>query len=130
VSIHPEGKRYAYNIAEDEISVVTEAHVIDPGVAEQLEHQYSYVFVFGTCKSPKPHCEATFIAASQCSGLLPPRKMSDVHLPATTELFLEIDQDTKTHSYWFPNHAHRFGSHPVDSDAVGQPDSSFQALSP
>ena len=37
MSVHPEGKRYAHKITEDRISVVTEAHVTDPGVAEQLE---------------------------------------------------------------------------------------------
>jgi hypothetical protein len=35
--VHPEGKPYAYNATEDGISVVTEAHVTDPGVAKQLE---------------------------------------------------------------------------------------------
>jgi hypothetical protein len=35
--IHPEGRRYAYNAAEDDIYVVTEAHITDPGVAKQLE---------------------------------------------------------------------------------------------
>ena len=39
MSIHPEGKRYVYNTAEDGISVVTEAHVTDPGVVWQsLRH--------------------------------------------------------------------------------------------
>ena len=37
ISVHPEGKRYAHKITEDGISVVTESHVTDPGVAEQLE---------------------------------------------------------------------------------------------
>ena len=37
VSIHSEGNRFAYNTVEDVISVITEAHATDPGVAEQLE---------------------------------------------------------------------------------------------
>ncbi|KAI0280235.1 hypothetical protein BGY98DRAFT_914957 [Russula aff. rugulosa BPL654] len=98
VSIHPEGKRYAYNTAEDGISVVTEAHVSDPGVAAQLEK-----------------CLAMLrdIAARE-----------NVQLPATTDLFLEIDHDTETCSYWFADHAHRtvFWLHPVDTEMVGLPD--------
>ena len=58
VSIHPEGKRYAYNTAEDGISVVTEAHVTDARVAELLE----------TCLA-----NLMVLAAKE-----------NVHLPATT----------------------------------------------
>lgn len=49
----------------------------------------------------------------------------NVHLPATTDLFLEIDQDTETCSYWFADHAQRtvFWLHPVDTDAARLPDS-------
>jgi hypothetical protein len=48
----------------------------------------------------------------------------NVHLPATMDLFLKIDHDTETCSYWFADHAHRtvFWLHPVDSDAVGLSD--------
>lgn len=99
VSIHPEGKRYSYHTTKDGISVVTEARVSDPGVAEQLE-----------------------------SGLAKLRALAaeeNVDLLATTDLFLEIDQDTETCSYWFADHANRtvFWLHPVDTDAVGLPDS-------
>jgi len=99
VSIHPEGKRYAYNTAEDGISVVTEAHVTDPGVAEQLETSLAMLKA---------------LAAKE-----------NVHLPTTTDLFLEIDQDTETCSYWFADHAHRtvFWLHPVDTESVGLQDS-------
>jgi hypothetical protein len=102
VSIHPEGKRYAYNTAEDGISVVTEAPVTDPAVAEQLE---------------------TSVAMLRALAV-----KENVHLPATTDLFVEIDQDTETCSYWFADHAHRtvFWLHPVDTDAVGLPDSYSQ----
>jgi hypothetical protein len=49
----------------------------------------------------------------------------NVQLAASTDLFLEIDQDTEICSYWFADHAHRtvFWLHPIDSDAVGLPDS-------
>ena len=49
----------------------------------------------------------------------------NVQLTATMDLFLEIDQDTETCSYWFADHAHRtvFWLHPVDTDIVGLPDS-------
>ncbi|KAN0116201.1 hypothetical protein V8E52_006258 [Russula decolorans] len=99
VSIHPEGKRYAYNTAEDGVSVVTEAHVTDSNVAEQLEACLAMLRV---------------LAAEE-----------NVHLPATTDLFLEIDQDTETCSYWFADHAQRtvFWLHPMDSDTAGLPDS-------
>jgi hypothetical protein len=98
VSIHPEGKRYAYNTAEDGISVVTEAHVTDPGVAAQLETSVT---------------KLKALAARE-----------NVHLPATTELFVEIDQDTETCSYWFADHAHRtvFWLHALDTDSVGLPE--------
>jgi hypothetical protein len=99
MSIHPEGKRYAYNTAEDGISIVTEAHVTDPGVAEQLEASLAMLRA---------------LAADE-----------NVQLPARTDLFLEIDQDTKTCSYWFADHGNRtiIWLHPVDTDAVGLLDS-------
>ncbi len=99
MSIHPEGKRYAYNTTEDGISVVTEAHVTDSGVVEQLESSLATIRA---------------LAAKE-----------NVHLPATTDLFLEIDEDTETCSYWFADHAHRtvFWLHPVETDVVGLPDS-------
>ena len=99
MSIHPEGKRYAYNTTEDGISIVTEAHVTDPTVTEQLE----------TCLA-----QLSVLAAEE-----------NVHLPATTDVFLEIDQETETCSYWFADHAERtvFWAHPVETDAAGLPDS-------
>ncbi len=81
MSIHPEGKRYSYHTTKDGISVVTEARVSDPGVAEQLESGLAKLRV---------------LAAEQ-----------NVDLLATTDLFLEIDQDTETCSYWFADHANR-----------------------
>jgi hypothetical protein len=99
VSVHPEGKRYAYNTAEDGISIVTEAHVKDPSVAAQLEKCIAMI---------------RDIAARE-----------NVQLAASTDLFLEIDQDAETCSYWFADHAHRtiFWLHPVDTEMSGLPDS-------
>lgn len=97
-SIHPEGKCYSYNTAEDGISVVTEADVTDPAVAEQLER-----------------CLAMLRAIAA---------REHIQLPGTADLFLEIDQDSETCSYWFADHAHRtvFWLHTVDTDTVGLPD--------
>ena len=51
----------------------------------------------------------------------------NVHLPASMDLFVEIDQDTETCSYWFADHAHqtvfKFWLHPLHTDAVGLPES-------
>ena len=98
MAIHPEGKRYGYNTAEDGISIVTEAHVTDPSVAAQLDTSVAMLRA---------------LAAEE-----------NVHLPATTDLFIEIDEDTETCSYWFADHAHRtvFWLHDVDTDATGLPD--------
>jgi hypothetical protein len=99
VSVHPEGKRYAHKITEDRISVVTEAHVTDPGVAEQLEACLAMIRV---------------LAAKE-----------DIRLTETTDLFVEIDQNSRRCSYWFADHAHRtiFWLRRVDTKPVGLPDS-------
>ena len=99
MSVHPEGKRYAHNGMEDGISVVTEAYVTDPEVAEQLEGCLTMVRA---------------LAAKE-----------DFRLPATTDLFLEFDQVSKNCCYWFADHAHRtiFWLHHVDTNSVGLPDS-------
>jgi len=99
VSIHPEGKRYAYYTTEDGISVVTEAHVSDPCVARLLENSVAMLKALAT--------------------------KENVQLPTTTDLFLEIDQDTETCSYWFADHALRtvFWLHPVHTYSSGLPDS-------
>ena len=97
MSVHPEGKRYAHKFTEDGISVVTEAHVTDPGVAERL----------GGCLS--------------MIRVLTARK--NINLAKTTDLFLEMDQDLRKCSYWFADHAHRtiFWLHQVDTNTVGLP---------
>jgi hypothetical protein len=99
VSVHPEGKRYAHNNTENGISLVTEAHVADHGVTEQLENCLAMVRT---------------LAARE-----------NVHLPRTTDLFLEFDEISGNCSYWFADHAHRtvFWLHTVDTSTVGLPDS-------
>ncbi|KAF8474416.1 hypothetical protein DFH94DRAFT_129161 [Russula ochroleuca] len=99
VSVHPEGKRYAHKITEDRISVITEAHVTDPGITELLEGSLAMIRV---------------LAAKE-----------DVHLSETTDLFVEVDEDSRSCSYWFADHAHRtiFWLRPVDTNTVGLPDS-------
>ena len=99
MSVHPKGKRYAHQITGDQISVITEAHVTDPGVAEQLES-----------------CLAMIRALAVEEG---------VHLSETTDLFVEVDHDSRDCGYWFADHANRtiFWLHPVDSNTIGLPDS-------
>ena len=99
MSVHTEGKRYAYKHTRDGISVVTEAHVTDPGVAEQLEGCLAMIRV---------------LAAED-----------NIHLSKTTDLFLEIeiDQNSRNCRYWFADHALRtvFWLRPVDTNTVGLP---------
>ena len=99
MSVHPKGKRYAHQITGDRISVITEAHVTDPGVAEQLEGSLAMIRV---------------LAAKE-----------GVNLSETTNLFVEVDQDSGNCSYWFADHTHRtiFWLHPVDTNIIGLPDS-------
>ncbi|KAH9998660.1 hypothetical protein BJV77DRAFT_704579 [Russula vinacea] len=48
-----------------------------------------------------------------------------VHLSETTDLFVEVDQDSRDCGYWFADHANRtiFWLHPVVTKSVGLPDS-------
>ena len=69
MSVHPDGKRYAHNVMTDGLSVVTEAHVTDPVVAEQLDACLAMIRV---------------LAAKE-----------GVHLSETTDLFVEVDQDSR-----------------------------------
>jgi hypothetical protein len=81
------------------MSVVTEAYVTELGVAEQLEGWLVTIRA---------------LAAKE-----------NVHIPQTTDLFLELDQDLGSCSYWFADHAHRtvFWLHDVDTNTTGLPDS-------
>ena len=98
VSVHPEGKRYAHYYTACGISVVTEAYVAESGVAEQLEGWVATIRA---------------LAAKE-----------NVHILQTTDLFLEIDQDSGSCSYWFADHVHRttFWLHDVDTNTAGLPD--------
>ena len=81
------------------MSVVTEAYVTERGVAEQLEGWLAAIRA---------------LAAKE-----------NVHISQTTDLFLELDQDLGTCSYWFADHAQRtvFWLHDVDTNNAGLPDS-------
>jgi hypothetical protein len=97
ISIHSEGKRYAHNRTEAGFSLITEAHALDCMVAERLEEWVGVIRVLAAEK--------------------------DLQLPETTDLFLEIDDHSKTCSYWFADHAHRtvFWLHAADAATVGLP---------
>ncbi len=102
-SVHSEGKRYGHNKTENGLSLVTEAHVSDPMVAERLDDWVGYIRA---------------VAAEK-----------DVYLPETSDLFLEFDENTGTCSYWFVDHAHRaiFWLESVDTINVGLPNAYSKA---
>jgi hypothetical protein len=103
VSVHSEGKRYGHNKTENGLCLVTEAHVSDPIVAERLDDWVGYIRA---------------VAAEK-----------DVYLPETSDLFLEIDENAGTCSYWFADHAHRtiFWLESVDTINVGLPNAFSKA---
>ena len=49
----------------------------------------------------------------------------NVHIPQITDLFLEVDQNLGSCSYWFADHVYRtnFWLHDVDTDTARLPDS-------
>ena len=77
---------------------LTEGYVTDTGTAELLENWLSKIRALAT--------------------------KENVPIPATTVLFLEIDQELGSCSYWFADHAHRsvFWLHDVDTDTAGLQD--------
>lgn len=97
MSIHSEGKRYAHNRTEAGFSLITEASALECVIAERLEEWVGVIRVLAAEK--------------------------DLQLPESTDLFLEIDDNSGTCSYWFADHAHRtvFWLHPADTDTVGLP---------
>ena len=103
ISVHPEGKRYAYNQAQAGITFVTEAHVLEPGVSDQLDGWLALI---------------RGLAAD-----------NHVHLPVTSDLFIEFDQTLGNCYYYFADHGHRtvFWLHAVDTITVGLPDSCSKA---
>ncbi|KAH9979757.1 hypothetical protein BJV74DRAFT_120386 [Russula compacta] len=99
VSVHPEGKPYAHNRTEAGFSIVTEAHVSHPGVAAQLDNVLAIIRARAAEK--------------------------DVHLPETSDLFLDIDPNSGKCNYWFADHANRtiFWLHQLDTREAGMPNS-------
>ena len=81
------------------ITFVTEAHVLEPGVPDQLDGWLALI---------------RGLAAD-----------NHVHLPVTSDLFVEIDQKSGNCYYYFADHGHRtvFWLHAVDTTTVGLPDS-------
>ncbi|KAI9509045.1 hypothetical protein F5148DRAFT_816527 [Russula earlei] len=99
LAVHPEGKRYAYILTEQRVSVVTESQVTDTGVAERIEGWIALI-----------HARAT---------------EEDVHLLETSDLFLELEPDSNACNYWFADHALRtiFWLRSADSREIGLPNS-------
>ncbi|KAI0301652.1 hypothetical protein B0F90DRAFT_1628576, partial [Multifurca ochricompacta] len=99
ISIHPEGKRYAHIKDQAGITLVTEAQITLPGVSEQLDSWLSFILNLAAEKH--------------------------VHLPGTSDLFLELDQESGTCNYYFVDHGHRtvFWLHTLDTISVGLPNS-------
>ncbi|KAH9042552.1 hypothetical protein EDB85DRAFT_2139121 [Lactarius pseudohatsudake] len=99
VSAHPEGKRYAHVETHPGITLVTEAHIAEPGVSDQL---YAWL-------------------AMICNVITE----EHVPLPEASHLFLEIHQDSGTCNYYFAQHDLRtiFWLHALDTISVGLPHS-------
>ncbi|KAH9164843.1 hypothetical protein EDB89DRAFT_1850829, partial [Lactarius sanguifluus] len=99
ISSHPEGKRYAHVKAQAGITIITEAHVVEPGVLEQLDAWLAIIYDMITGEK--------------------------VHLLETSHLFLEICQDSGTCNYYFAEHGLRtiFWLHTIDTISVRLPPS-------
>ncbi|KAN0131978.1 hypothetical protein V8E53_010258 [Lactarius tabidus] len=99
ISAHPEGKRYAHFESQAGITVITEAHVTEPGVSDQLNAWLSVIYDVIT----EEH----------------------VTLPESSHLFLELHQGSSTCNYYFAQHGLRtiFWLHAHDTLSVGLPPS-------
>jgi hypothetical protein len=99
ISAHPEGKRYAHIESQTGITVITEAHVTEPGVSDQLNAWLAVIYDVIT----EEH----------------------ITLPESSHLFLEIHQDSSTCNYYFAQHGLRtiFWLHALDTISVGLPPS-------
>jgi hypothetical protein len=102
-SVHPEGKRFAYNRSQAGITFVTEADVLEPGISDRVEGWVAVI---------------RGLAADY-----------HVNLPVTSDLFVEIDQKMDSCYYYFADHEHRtiFWLHSVDTTPVGLPESCSKA---
>ncbi|KAN0131012.1 hypothetical protein V8E53_011145 [Lactarius tabidus] len=99
ISAHPEGKRYAHIKSQAGVTVITEAHVAKPGVSDQLNAWLAVIYDIIT--------------------------EENITLPESSNLFLEVDQDTSTCNYHFAQHDRRtiFWLHALDTISVGLPPS-------
>jgi len=98
ISAHPEGKRYAHSKAQAGITLVTEAHITEPRVLDQLNAWLALI------------CDV--IAEGH------------INLPETSNLFLEIQEDSSC-NYYFAQHDLRtiFWLDAHDTISVGLPPS-------
>ncbi|KAH9031461.1 hypothetical protein EDB84DRAFT_1271049, partial [Lactarius hengduanensis] len=99
ISSHPEDGRYAHSKVQAGITIVTEAHIAEPGVSDQLNAWLAII-----------------------SNMI---IEENVHLPETSLLFLELHQDSSTCNYYFADHCLRtiFWLHTLDTTTVGLPHS-------
>jgi len=99
ISAHPEGKRYAHIESQTGITLITEAHVTEPGVSDQLNAWLAVIHNVIT----EEH----------------------ITLPESSHLFLEIHQDSSTCNYYFAQHGLRtiFWLRALDTISVGLPPS-------
>ncbi|KAH9003468.1 hypothetical protein EDB86DRAFT_3100033 [Lactarius hatsudake] len=99
ISAHPEGKRYAHIKSQTGITVVTEANVAGPGVADQLNAWLAVIY----------------------------DTINEEHAPLLdcSDLFLEIHQDAGICNYYLANHGLRtvFWLHTLNTISVGLPPS-------
>jgi len=99
ITAHPEGKRYAHIESQAGITIVTEAHVTEPGVSDQLNAWLAVIFDLATEKH--------------------------ITLRESSYLFLEIDQNSNTCNYYFADHGLRtvFWLQALHTNGVGLPSS-------
>ncbi|KAF8273489.1 hypothetical protein EI94DRAFT_1716017 [Lactarius quietus] len=99
ISAHPEGKRYAHIKSQAGITLVTEAHITEPGVSDQLNSWLTVIY----------------------------DTIAEEHVPVseTSHLFLEIHQESGTCNYYFAQHDLRtiFWLDQLDTISVGLPSS-------
>ncbi|KAH9074249.1 hypothetical protein EDB83DRAFT_2516015 [Lactarius deliciosus] len=97
ISAHPEGKHYAHTTAPLGITIITEAHIVGPGVSDQLNAWVAII----------------------CNVITE----NHIHLPETSHLFLEIHQNLYACNYYFVDHALRtvFWLHTLDINGTGPP---------
>ena len=99
MSVHPEGKRYAHTKSQAGITMVTEAHVTEPGIPDQLN---AWLAVIRDVINEE-----------------------HITIPESSHLFLEILQDSNTCNYYFAHHGLRtvFWLDALDTISVGLPPS-------